>query len=54
MQENDLDLLTNLKSLEGNTYNSETALFGALCNAGVQLPKGYKSGGRNKEFLVPT
>lgn len=48
MEEN--DLLLNLKSLEGNNYNSETALFDALNNVGVSLPKGYKSGGRNKKL----
>lgn len=48
MEEN--DLLVNLKSLEGNNYNSETALFDALTEAGMHLHKGYRSGGRNKEL----
>lgn len=44
------DLVDHLKSLEGNNYASETALFDTLNEVGVQLQKGYRSGGRNKEL----
>lgn len=48
MEEN--DLMVTLKSLEGNNFQSETALFDSLSEVGIQLHKGYRSGGRNKEL----
>ena len=50
MEENDLDLVAALKTLEGNNFDSEVALFDALSEAGIELPKGYRSGSRNKEL----
>lgn len=50
MSNDNPDLVKHLKSLEGNNYASETALFDALNEVGVQLQKGYRSGGRNKEL----
>lgn len=50
MVENDPNLIVNLKSLEGKKYDSEMALFDTLNEAGVQLPKGYRDGGRNKNL----
>lgn len=50
MSNSDPDLVDHLKSLEGNNYASETALFDTLYEIGVSLPKGYRSGGRNKEL----
>ena len=50
MVENDPNLIVNLKSLEGKKYDSEMALFDTLNEAGVQLPKGYRDGGRNKKL----
>lgn len=50
MNNGDPDLVDHLKSLEGNNYASETALFDTLYEIGVSLPKGYRSGGRNKEL----
>ena len=50
MSNDNPDLVKHLKSLEGNNYVSETALFDALNEVGVQLQKGYRSGGRNKEL----
>ena len=50
MSNSDPDLVDHLKSLEGNNYASETALFDTLNEMGVALPKGYRSGSRNKEL----
>lgn len=50
MSNSDPDLVEHLKSLEGNNYISETALFDILNEIGVVLPKGYRSGSRNKEL----
>lgn len=50
MVENDPNLIVNLKSLEGKKYDSEMALSDTLNEAGVQLPKGYRDGGRNKKL----
>lgn len=44
------ELSKNLKTLEGQTFRTMTALFKSLENAGVQLPKGYGSGTRNKRL----
>jgi len=50
MDNGDTDLVEHLKSLEGNNYDSEAALFDALYEKGVMLPKGYRSGSRNKDL----
>lgn len=44
----ELEICQKLKPLENKIFNTKTALFDALADAGVQLPKGYKSGSRNK------
>lgn len=38
-----------LKPLENKIFNTKTALFDALADAGVQLPKGYRTGSNNKK-----
>ena len=43
-----------LKPLENKIFNTKTALFDALADAGVQLPKRYKSGSRNKALAEKT
>ena len=38
-----------LKPLENKIFNTKTALFDALADAGVQLTKGYRTGSNNKK-----
>ena len=38
-----------LKSLENKTFTTKTALLDALVDAGVQLPKGYRTGSNNRK-----
>ena len=43
----ELEICQKLKPLENKIFNTKTALFDALADAGVQLPKGYKTGSHN-------
>ena len=46
----ELEICQKLKPLENKIFNTKTALFDALADAGVQLPKGYKTGSHNKDL----
>ena len=46
----ELEICQRLKLLENQIFNTKTALFDALSDAGVQLPKGYKTGSHNKDL----
>ena len=40
----ELEICQKLKPLENQIFNTKTALFDALADAGVQLTKGYRTG----------
>ena len=48
----ELEICQKLKPLENKIFNTKTALFDALADAGVQLPKGYKTGSHNKDLSL--
>ena len=45
----ELEICQKLKPLENKIFNTKTALFDALADAGVQLTKGYRTGSNNKK-----
>ena len=45
----ELEICQKLKPLENQIFNTKTALFDALADAGVQLTKGYRTGSKNKK-----
>ena len=45
----ELEICQKLKPLENKIFNTKTALFDALADAGVQLTKGYRTGSKNKK-----
>ena len=45
----ELEICQKLKPLENQIFNTKTALFDALADAGVQLTKGYRTGSNNKK-----
>ena len=50
----ELEICQKLKLLENQIFNTKTALFDALVDIGVQLPKRYRSGSRNKALAEKT
>ena len=48
----ELEICQKLKPLENKIFNTKTALFDALADAGVQLTKGYRTGSKNRKDTI--